>query len=107
MSSIGKTRVHPSSSRDKSPNVRPRRNGVVQRNLHEPGYGKMLVDSDKREQLIATVAYYRAQQRGFMPGNELEDWLQAETEVDRFLLGGQQMNESSESMSSLRGSKKP
>lgn len=27
---------------------------------------------------IATAAYYRAAERGFAPGHELEDWLQAE-----------------------------
>jgi len=43
----------------------------------------------EREQLIATAAYYRAQQRGFVSGGELDDWLQAEVEVDRFLTGGQ------------------
>ena len=34
-------------------------------------------------QMIATTAYYHAQQRGFAPGHELEDWLAAETEVRR------------------------
>ena len=34
-----------------------------------------------REQMIAEAAYFRAEQRGFMPGNELSDWLQAEAEV--------------------------
>jgi hypothetical protein len=33
--------------------------------------------------LIATAAYYRAEQRGFAPGYEQEDWLAAEREVDR------------------------
>jgi hypothetical protein len=28
--------------------------------------------------MIATTAYYRAAQRGFEPGHELDDWLQAE-----------------------------
>jgi hypothetical protein len=28
--------------------------------------------------MIATAAYYRAAQRGFEPGHELDDWLQAE-----------------------------
>jgi hypothetical protein len=27
---------------------------------------------------IAVAAYYRAEQRGFAPGGELDDWLQAE-----------------------------
>jgi Protein of unknown function (DUF2934) len=36
-----------------------------------------------REALIATAAYYRAERRGFRPGHEVEDWLDAEREVDR------------------------
>jgi hypothetical protein len=39
--------------------------------------------SSSREALIATTAYYRAEQRGFAPGYEQEDWLAAEREVDR------------------------
>lgn len=31
--------------------------------------------------LISEAAYYRAKQRGFAPGHELEDWVQAEVEV--------------------------
>lgn len=30
---------------------------------------------------IATAAYFRALQRGFEPGHELEDWLAAEAEM--------------------------
>lgn len=30
---------------------------------------------------IAEAAYYRAQNRGFEPGRETEDWLAAEAEV--------------------------
>lgn len=30
---------------------------------------------------IAEAAYYRAEQRGFQPGYEAEDWLAAEAEV--------------------------
>ena len=32
-------------------------------------------------QMIAEVAYYRAEKRGFTPGLEEEDWRQAEVEV--------------------------
>jgi hypothetical protein len=35
------------------------------------------------EQQIAEAAYFRAEQRGFVPGNELDDWLDAEAEVTR------------------------
>jgi hypothetical protein len=30
---------------------------------------------------IAEAAYYLAEQRGFVPGHELEDWLAAEREI--------------------------
>jgi hypothetical protein len=30
---------------------------------------------------IEEAAYYRAKQRGFEPGHELEDWIEAESEV--------------------------
>ena len=34
------------------------------------------------QRLIAEAAYFRAERRGFVPGQELEDWLAAEIEVD-------------------------
>ncbi len=41
-------------------------------------------DSDcPREQMIAEAAYFRAEQRGFIPGNEMSDWLQAEADIER------------------------
>jgi hypothetical protein len=36
-----------------------------------------------REALIAEIAYFKAQRRGFEPGHEQEDWIAAEREVDR------------------------
>ena len=41
-----------------------------------------VIDPDHRRALIAEVAYYRAERRGFEPGHEIEDWLSAEAEVD-------------------------
>jgi hypothetical protein len=38
--------------------------------------------SDSREARIAEAAYWRAERRGFAPGGELEDWLEAEKEID-------------------------
>mgnify|MGYP001065828621 CR=1 FL=1 len=38
--------------------------------------------SDSREARIAERAYWRAERRGFTPGQELDDWLAAEREVD-------------------------
>ncbi len=37
---------------------------------------------DDRERRIAVAAYLRAERRGFAPGAELEDWLEAEKEED-------------------------
>ena len=36
---------------------------------------------DELRRRIAEIAYYRAQQRGFSPGYELDDWLAAEAQV--------------------------
>lgn len=38
--------------------------------------------SENREQRIAEAAYWRAERRGFGAGQELDDWLAAEKEVD-------------------------
>ena len=38
-----------------------------------------------REQMIAEAAYFRAEQRGFVPGNEMSDWLEAEADVEGVL----------------------
>jgi hypothetical protein len=35
----------------------------------------------QRQEQIATAAYFRAQQRGFEAGHELDDWLAAEAEI--------------------------
>jgi len=35
-------------------------------------------DTAQLEEMIAVAAYFKAEQRGFAPGNELADWLQAE-----------------------------
>jgi hypothetical protein len=37
--------------------------------------------------LVARAAYFRAEKRGFTPGGELQDWVEAETDVLR-LTGG-------------------
>jgi hypothetical protein len=46
--------------------------------------GEQLVYKD-RDARVAEVAYLRAEQRGFWPGYELDDWLAAEKEVDALL----------------------
>ena len=54
------------------------------------------VQSSTREQQIAVVAYFKAQQRRFQDGGELDDWLAAEQEFDSAYLArtmGQQSDE--------------
>lgn len=45
------------------------------------------VTDEQRRQMIAVVAYYRAERRGFCEGGELDDWLAAEAEIGRQLQG--------------------
>lgn len=47
------------------------------------------IDPEVRRQMIARAAYYRAAQRDFAGGSELQDWLEAEAEIDRMLAGSQ------------------
>jgi hypothetical protein len=44
-----------------------------------------VMDPGERHQMIALAAYYRAEQRGFVNGDPLRDWLEAEVEVTRRL----------------------
>ena len=43
------------------------------------------VGPNERYHRIAEAAYLRAEYRGFLPGCELQDWLEAEAEVDKVL----------------------
>ncbi len=42
-----------------------------------------------RYDMIAEAAYFIAEHRGFTEGNEIEDWLQAEKEIDSLQYLGQ------------------
>jgi hypothetical protein len=53
------------------PNFDPLRFCTVQR-----------VSAEERRQWIETAAYYRAEHRGFAPGNEAGDWIAAEMEIE-------------------------
>ena len=46
------------------------------------------IDPELRRRMIETTAYFRAERRGFHAGSEMEDWVEAEAEVDRLLQGG-------------------
>lgn len=42
---------------------------------------KKVSDSDERLSQIAVLAYYKAEARGYKPGYEVQDWLEAEAEI--------------------------
>lgn len=45
-----------------------------------PGEDSSTICLPDRDAKIAELAYYKAENRGFAPGYELEDWLEAEQE---------------------------
>jgi hypothetical protein len=43
------------------------------------------VSAEERQRFVAQAAYFRAEKRGFAPGCELQDWVEAEAEVMRLI----------------------
>ncbi len=43
------------------------------------------LSEDDRRHLIAEAAYFKAERRGFSEGSALEDWIEAEAEIDALL----------------------
>lgn len=39
----------------------------------------------ERYEMIATMAYYRAEQRNFEPGHDVDDWFECESIIDNML----------------------
>lgn len=53
----------------------------------DSGSTATLLDTGQRQEMIRKAAYFRAQQRGFASGQEMQDWLTAEQQVDDWLTG--------------------
>lgn len=51
-----------------------------------PESSMLMIDSMRRHEMIAEAAYYKALARGFTAGCEMQDWLQAEQEIDMRLM---------------------
>ncbi len=65
--------------RNKTSARRPRtRAGSVSRASNSEN---VTITPEERHQMIAEAAYYRAEQRRFLNGDPLQDWLEAEAEV--------------------------
>lgn len=43
------------------------------------------VPADLRQHFIAEAAYFKAERRGFAPGYEIQDWEEAEAEINALL----------------------
>lgn len=66
--------------RDAAPAISPTKSAPEVRITPAPA-----VTSEERERLVARAAYFRAEKRGFAPGCELQDWVEAEAEVLRLI----------------------
>jgi hypothetical protein len=61
---------------------------AVQRTRKVPATSTENLTADEREQMIAEAAYFRAERRGFQGGDPVQDWIEAEAEVERTLSTG-------------------
>jgi len=52
--------------------------------------GLGVVTPEQRYRMICDAAYFRAERRGFVGGNAVQDWLDAEAEIDELLREMQQ-----------------
>ena len=43
------------------------------------------LDPQMRHEMISQAAYFHAEQRGFAGGGEMDDWLEAERDIERTL----------------------
>lgn len=55
---------------------------VLREDASTGSFAKGITNEEKR-QLIAEAAYFRSEKRSFIPGYELEDWLEAEAEIEK------------------------
>jgi len=55
--------------------------GIIAQMASQISTGR-LVDPEAKWLMIAEAAYYRAEERGFEPGHDLEDWLEAEALIE-------------------------
>lgn len=70
----------------KKPAAKPRVKAAKKETLHLKSQQLTVTPSSTDlTGMIATAAYYCAEQRSFEPGHELEDWLKAEQQIKALL----------------------
>jgi len=76
----------PGKEREKATRLAPRAQAPrVRRKAAAAGNSMTTVTPEERHRLVAEAAYFIAERRGFAAGCDLDDWLQAEAEVERRL----------------------
>lgn len=63
------------------------RSQPIQAKLTNDLSGTQVVSASTRERMVKDAAYYLAEKRGFIPGDELADWVEAESYIDTLLKG--------------------
>jgi hypothetical protein len=51
-------------------------------------HSSAFIEPVTRDAMISEAAYFRSAHRGFEPGHELDDWLAAESDIERALASG-------------------
>jgi hypothetical protein len=84
MSARAAARLEPIRQADTVAFRTPRRTGACGSTATHPSWYAHAFDYllEQRWRAIAEVAYFKAERRGFVPGFQLQDWLEAEQEVD-------------------------
>jgi len=86
LSVIATTKEKAKEAAPSEPSKKPRRAAAKTPapNRKAKSNGAMVSDQQRRN-YVEVAAYYIAERRGFKCGSELEDWAQAEREVDRLI----------------------
>jgi hypothetical protein len=74
-------RIHRNPTAKRSRPAKLPNNSVVTRS-------SAYIEPEARDAMIAEAAYFRSAHRGFEPGQEVDDWLAAESEIDGALARG-------------------
>jgi hypothetical protein len=83
MSGAQKTKSHPNELTESSGIIADK--GVKDPDYDSGKHKKSVANGVDRQEMIATAAYYRAENRGLNYGDEIQDWLEAEKEIDNRL----------------------
>ena len=82
---VTKTKRQSATGAAKTPSPSSRSAGAPRRHAaprRPAAVSPAAVTPEERYRMIAETAYHRARMRGFAAGGEVQDWLEAEAEVD-------------------------